>query len=258
MLRELYLVPFEACVREADAALVMAAYNKVNGTPMTESARLLKDVLKGEWGFGGVVTSDWHAARSTTATALATLDLSMPGPDGPWGEALARAVADGVVTEDVLDDKVIRLLGLARRVGALNGAAGAGAAGQHNGAIPGGDHGQRPVRLIDPALLRRATAASLVLLSNPGGALPLREQDVSRLAVVGPGAVRPTIQGGGSAIVAPAALSTPAAALAARLAGTAEVDGSRRRPDLGDRTGASAGLAPRSGHRRARPAPGIP
>ena len=215
VLRELYLVPFEACVREAGAALVMAAYNKVNGTPMTESTRLLKDVLKGEWGFSGVVTSDWHAARSTTATALAALDLSMPGPGGPWGDSLARAVADGLVTADVLDDKVIRLLGLARRVGALRGP---GAPG------PAGDRGQPlPVRLIDPALLRRATAASLVLLSNAGGTLPLREQDISRLAVVGPGAVRPTIQGGGSAIVAPAALSTPAAALASRLAGKAEV-----------------------------------
>src|SRR3984885_3371179 len=86
VLRELYLPPFEACVREAGSMLVMAAYNRVNGVPMTEHERLLKDVLKGEWGFDGVVTSDWHAARSTTATALATLDLSMPGPDGPWGE----------------------------------------------------------------------------------------------------------------------------------------------------------------------------
>ncbi|HUZ55365.1 MAG TPA: glycoside hydrolase family 3 C-terminal domain-containing protein [Streptosporangiaceae bacterium] len=224
VLRELYLVPFEACVRDADAALVMAAYNKVNGTPMTESGRLLKDVLKGEWGFGGVVTSDWHAARSTTATALATLDLSMPGPDGPWGESLARAVADGVVTEEVLDDKVIRLLGLARRVGALRRPEAAGTARQHNGAGPDGQHHQpTPVRLIDPVLLRRATAASLVLLSNAGQALPLREQDISRLAVLGPGAVRPTIQGGGSAVVAPAALSTPAIALASRLAGMAEV-----------------------------------
>ncbi|HEX7995466.1 MAG TPA: glycoside hydrolase family 3 N-terminal domain-containing protein, partial [Streptosporangiaceae bacterium] len=119
VLRELYLMPFEACVKEADAALVMAAYNMVNGTPMTENAALLKGVLKGEWAFGGVVTSDWHAARSTTATALATLDLSMPGPAGPWGERLAQAVADGIVTEDVLDDKIVRLLGLARRVGAL-------------------------------------------------------------------------------------------------------------------------------------------
>ena len=100
MLRELYLLPFEACVREAGAWLVMAAYNKVNGTAMTENLRLLRDVLKNEWGFDGVVASDWHAARSTHATALATLDLSMPGPGGPWGELLVRAVEDGAVVAD--------------------------------------------------------------------------------------------------------------------------------------------------------------
>ena len=65
MLRELYLVPFEACVREAGALLIMAAYNKVNGSPMTENVRLLRDVLKREWGFAGVVVSDWHAARDS-------------------------------------------------------------------------------------------------------------------------------------------------------------------------------------------------
>src|SRR6266571_3162392 len=119
VLRELYLAPFEACVRQAGAALVMAAYNKVNGVPMTEHAQLLRDVLKDEWGFDGVVTSDWHAARSTAATALAALDLAMPGPDGPWGAQLAQAVADGAVTSEVLDDKVMRLLRLASRVGAV-------------------------------------------------------------------------------------------------------------------------------------------
>ncbi|MGH3193283.1 MAG: glycoside hydrolase family 3 protein, partial [Streptosporangiaceae bacterium] len=124
VLRELYLVPFEACVREAGALLIMAAYNKVNGSPMTENVRLLRDVLKREWGFAGVVVSDWHAARSTQATALAGLDLSMPGPEGPWGNLLARAVADGTVAADLLDDKVVRLLRVAREVGALNGADG--------------------------------------------------------------------------------------------------------------------------------------
>ena len=119
VLRELYLAPFEACVREAGVALVMAAYNKVNGVPMTEHAQLLRDVLKDEWGFDGVVTSDWHAARSTAATALAALDLAMPGPDGPWGVQLAQAVTDGAVAPEVLDDKVLRLLRLAGRVGAV-------------------------------------------------------------------------------------------------------------------------------------------
>src|SRR5215510_5000926 len=163
VLREVYLLAFEACVREAEAGLVMAAYNKVNGTSMTENARLLKDVLKGEWGFPGVVISDWSAARSTAATALATLDLSMPGPGGPWGEQLAQAVADGVVTEEVLDDKIIRLLGLARRVGALRTT---GHSDGQDRAYPGQPEGK--VRFVDPALLRRATTASFVLLSNTG------------------------------------------------------------------------------------------
>ncbi len=78
VLRELYLIPFEACVREAGAAVVMAAYNVVNGSRMTEHARLLRSVLKGEWGFGGLVTSDWDATRSTVATAVGGLDLAMP------------------------------------------------------------------------------------------------------------------------------------------------------------------------------------
>jgi beta-glucosidase len=228
VLRELYLMPFEACVKEADVALVMAAYNMVNGTPMTENGPLLKGVLKGEWAFGGVVTSDWHAARSTTATALATLDLSMPGPDGPWGERLAQAVAEGIVTEDVLDDKIIRLLALARRVGALHGGLRDADLLHGRGDLDGPAAETHPAgtdaigvvdRVVDPALLRRATTASFVLLRNDDDVLPLGSEIISRLAVLGPGAVRPTIQGGGSAIVAPAALSTPAEALIARMAG---------------------------------------
>jgi len=212
VLRELYLVPFEACVREAGVALVMAAYNKVNGVPMTEHARLLRDVLKDEWGFDGVVTSDWHAARSTAATALAALDLAMPGPDGPWGGQLTQAVTDGAVTPEVLDDKVIRLLWLARRVGALDG-----------GAATGPDSGAATPALVDPRLLRRAVTSSLVLLRNEGQALPIDPGRVSRVAVIGPNAIRPAIHGGGSAVVVPVTVSTPAAALANALAGHAEV-----------------------------------
>jgi beta-glucosidase len=234
VLRELYLVPFEACVREGGVALVMAAYNKVNGIPMTEHAWLLRDVHKDEWGFDGGVTSDWHAARSTAATALAALDLAMPGPDGPWGGQLAQAVTDGAVTPEVLDDKVIRLLRLAGRVGALA----AGAAG-HVGALaagaadpPAGDTadalaaeaaGPDRVTLIDPGLLRRATAASLVLLRNEGGVLPIDPGPLGRLAVIGPNAVRPAIHGGGSAVVMPVSVSTPAAALGAALGAQTEV-----------------------------------
>lgn len=123
-LREVYLPPFEAAVREAGAWVVMAAYNSVNGTTMTENADLLNGVLKEEWGFDGVVVSDWLAARSTESSALAGLDLVMPGPEGPWGDALLAAVEQGRVPVSVVDDKVLRTLRLAARVGALDGAGG--------------------------------------------------------------------------------------------------------------------------------------
>src|SRR5580700_4859344 len=95
VLRELYLPPFEACVLEADVAMVMAAYNSVNGETMTANSPLLRDLLKKEWGFRGVVVSDWNATRTTEPTALAGLDLVMPGPRGPWGDQLVAAVRGG-------------------------------------------------------------------------------------------------------------------------------------------------------------------
>src|SRR6516162_3042112 len=130
VLRELYLVPFEACVREAGTGAVMAAYNLVNGSRMTEHARLLGEVLKREWGFTGMVTSDWDATRSTVPTAVGGLDLAMPGPNRFWGPALAEAVRAGLVPEHMVDDKVARVLYVARRVGAL--------------AEPNGDSGTSP------------------------------------------------------------------------------------------------------------------
>jgi beta-glucosidase len=212
VLREVYLVPFEACVREGGTLLIMAAYNKVNGSPMTENVRLLRDVLKREWGFAGVVISDWDAARSTQATALGGLDLCMPGPDGPWGDLLARAVADGTVAAELLDDKVVRLLRVARRAGALDGADG------HLPAVAAA-----APKLADPAMLRRTAAASFVLLRNSGDVLPLDPATIRRVAVIGPNAVYPTIQGGGSAGVIAAGVSTPARALQSALAGRADV-----------------------------------
>jgi beta-glucosidase len=211
VLRELYLVPFEAAVR-GGALAVMAAYNGVNGASMTASEPLLRGVLKDEWGFDGVVMSDWHAARQTVATALAGLDLVMPGPDGPWGGQLARAVADGQVSEAILDDKVLRLLRLARRVGALVDAA------SHVSGSPAAAGGPVP-----PELLRRAAAASFVLLRNEAAALPLDPAALGRVTVAGPNAFWPTIQGGGSAGVMPAGRSAPADAIRAALAGRVDV-----------------------------------
>ncbi|HEY1618803.1 MAG TPA: glycoside hydrolase family 3 C-terminal domain-containing protein [Streptosporangiaceae bacterium] len=209
VLRELYLVPFEACVR-AGVMLVMAAYNSVNGASMTENVPLLRDLLKGEWAFDGVTVSDWHATRSTEQTALAALDLAMPGPRSPWVAELAGAVRDGLVSADVLDDKVRRLLRLARRVGALA----PGAAKPDWAAAPA---------VFDPELLRRATVASFVLLRNENSALPLDPGALSSVTVAGPNALWPTVQGGGSVTVHPAAVSVPADAITAALTGRAEV-----------------------------------
>ena len=161
MLRELYLVPFEACVREADLDLVMTGYNMVNGMTMTEHARLLSGILKHEWGFQGVALSDWHAARTTVATATAGLDLAMPGPSGPWGGLLIAAVRDGRGQR-----------GRGGRQGPADPAAGPPGGGPRperrlaERECPG-RHGpdRRPV-LADPALLRRCAAAAFTLLRN--------------------------------------------------------------------------------------------
>jgi beta-glucosidase len=216
VLRELYLVPFEAAVREAGAGLVMAAYNVVNGSRMTEHTILLRAVLKGEWGFAGLVTSDWDATRSTVPTAVGGLDLAMPGPNRFWGPALAEAVRAGLVTEEMVDDKVARLLGVARRVGALSEAAATGAAGNGTGQSV-------PPDLVPAALLHRAVTGSLVLLHNDGAVLPLDAGDVRRVAVIGPNALHPVIQGGGSARVIPASAPAPVQALREALGGEVTV-----------------------------------
>ena len=118
-LRELYLLAFEKAITEAQAWLVMSSYNSVNGATATEND-LLETPLNSEWGFDGVVISDWTAVRSLDS-ARASQDLVMPGPDGPWGAALVKAVEAGDIDESVVDRKVLRILRLAQRVGALDG-----------------------------------------------------------------------------------------------------------------------------------------
>jgi beta-glucosidase len=189
-LRELYLAPFEAIAREEGAWSVMASYNGVDGHTMTESP-LLRDILHAEWGYDGLVMSDWTATRSTEAAANAALDLAMPGPAsmfGPWGDALLAAVSGGTVAEPLIDDKVLRILRLAARVGALAEAP------------------ERPLEPYGPeriaSELRGAAAASFVLARNDG-LLPLERSRLGRVAVIGPNAEVARTLGGGSATVFP-------------------------------------------------------
>ena len=191
-LRELYLAPFEAIVRDAGAWTVMAAYNAVNGPTMTESP-MLQEILRDEWDWDGLVMSDWMATRSTEAAANAALDLAMPGPHSPWGDALVEAVRDGRVPESAIDEKVIRLLRLAGRVGALEGV---------EPAVPRA----RPWSDEAIAAELRATAAAGFVLARNDGVLPLQTRSV---AVLGPSAAVARTLGGGSATVFPSYTVSP-------------------------------------------------
>ncbi|GGS63844.1 glycosyl hydrolase [Planobispora rosea] len=219
-LRELYLAPFEAAV-EAGAWAVMSAYNGVNGATMSENP-LLAEPLKGEWGFDGVVVSDWGGVRSTGPSARAAQDLAMPGPNPLWEENLVAAVRAGEVPEAAIDDKLRRLLRLAVRVGALDPGAPDGAStGRAVPAFPL----PLPTEESDAAraLLRRAVAASTVLLRNGDGLLPLDPARLRRVAVIGPNAATARIQGGGSAGVYPVSTVSPLDGIREALAGAAEV-----------------------------------
>ena len=217
-LRELYLFPFEVIVRDAAAWAVMAAYNSVNGTTMTESP-LLRDILHQEWGFDGVTMTDWYAGRTTTPAAQAALDLIMPGPSGPWGEALVAAVRAGEVSESLINDKVLRILRLAARVSALDGIA------PHPDAQMWSDEEVREE-------LRSSAAAGFVLVRNEPAAtgpralpvLPLSADSLGRVAVIGPNASHGRTLGGGSATVFPPYTVSPLEGLRRALPSAVHVD----------------------------------
>jgi beta-glucosidase len=194
VLRELYLMPFERIVA-AGAWAVMAAYNKVNGTTMTEN-QLQRDVLKREWGFDGVIMSDWYATRSVAAAGEDLLDLAMPGPESPWTEGLLEAVQSGKISESAIDGHLLRILRLAARVGALDGLEAA-----------------RPParRWSDEELsseLRASSAAGMVLIKNDD-LLPLAADAVRQVAVLGPNTATARTLGGGSATVFPPYVVSP-------------------------------------------------
>ncbi|GAA4537582.1 glycoside hydrolase family 3 protein [Amycolatopsis samaneae] len=189
-LRELYLAPFEYIVDRAKPWGIMAAYNGVNGSTMTEHARLLNDVLRGEWGFDGFVVSDWLAARDTVNAAKGGLDVAMPGPRTVFGARLAEAVRAGAVDESVVDDMVRRVLLLARRVGAFDG-----------------DEPPKVSEVDGEALARELAARSFVLLRNENNLLPLSRP--RSVALLGALADDPKILGGGSATVFPADVVSP-------------------------------------------------
>jgi beta-glucosidase len=186
-LRELYLAAFEDAITEARAWLVMSSYNSINGTTASEN-KLLETPLSTEWGFDGVVVSDWTAVRSVEA-ANAHQDLEMPGPVGHWGPKLLAAVHEGRVSRSAILEKVTRILRLAARVGSLEGVAPAVT--------------ELPAQLNAAAVAREVAIRGAVLVRNEGGLLPLDAARLSKVAVIGHNAEEARTQGGGSATVMP-------------------------------------------------------
>ncbi|ART70995.1 glycosyl hydrolase [Mycobacterium dioxanotrophicus] len=200
-LREIYLRAFEQVVREAQPWTVMCSYNRINGIYATENAWLLTDVLRDEWGFDGLVVSDWGAVRDRVAAVAAGLDLEMPSTGGVSDADVVAAVQTGA-----LDDAVVTLA--AQRVAQLV---------QRTTENPS----ESAPFDVDAhhRLAREAAAAAVVLLKNDGDLLPLAP---SRLAVIGRFAQTPRYQGGGSSHVNPTRLDIPLDEIR-RLAGPHEV-----------------------------------
>ncbi|MFE3520187.1 glycoside hydrolase family 3 protein [Streptomyces sp. NPDC059161] len=206
-LRELYLAPFETIVEKARPWGIMAAYNKVNGVTMTEHQHLLNEVLRGEWGFDGIIVSDWMAARSTVGAILGGLDIAMPGPGTVYGDALAAAVRKGDVEESTVDEAVRNVLRLAARVGLLDGV---------DPAVT-----DPPAPVDGRALAREVAHRAFVLVRNEvrdqRPTLPIDPARVRTLALIGAAARDARVLGGGSATVFPEHVVSPLAGLTAAL-----------------------------------------
>ena len=199
-LREIYLPAYETAVKQGEPWTVMCAYNKLNGTYCSEHHKLLVEILKNEWGFDGLVVSDWGAVHDRVAALKGGLDLEMPGPRDRRVKAVADAVRAGMLDESILDESVRRILEIVFKAAAVAKGGSFDAAAHH-------------------ALARRVAAEGLVLLKN-NGILPLT--DPKRIAVVGRAAKVPYYQGGGSSHINPTRLDIPLDELE-KLAGSARI-----------------------------------
>ena len=181
-LREIYLTAFEKAVKRARPWTVMNAYNRLNGTYCSENAWLQTQVLRKEWGFDGVVVSDWGAVNDRVAGLKAGNDLEMPSSAGIGTRKIVEAVRAGTLDEAVLDARADRIVDLILR------------AKQNKKQVTVDEQAQH-------ALARRIAAQSMVLLKNDDGVLPLRRGQ--KLAVIGEMAHHPRYQGAGSSLIQP-------------------------------------------------------
>ena len=194
VLREIYLRPFEIAIREAKPWAVMSSYNRVNGVYASENDYTLLDILKGEWEFDGVVISDWFGSYSAS-TVKSGMDLEMPGPARWMGEKALAEAKKGAVSEEMINDKVRRLLRTIEKAGAFD------------------QPELQPERAIDKPehrrLAREAAAEAIVLLKNSDSLLPLDPNQVRSIAVIGENARWAAYRGDGSVRVNPHYVVSP-------------------------------------------------
>jgi len=190
-LREIYLPAFEKIVKEAKPWSMMAAYNKVNGIYATENDYLLQSILREEWGFQGIVMSDWGATSQRVQALAAGLDLEMPGPSPANDKKIVAVVQEGKLDEQLLDQAVRNMLTVLFQVL---------------------EHRDPECEVDIDAhhqLAKEAAVSSMVLLKNEDSILPLNVSRMSTLAVIGPMAVEPRYQGAGSSKVNATKLEQP-------------------------------------------------
>lgn len=192
-LREIYLAAFERVVKEAQPWTIMAAYNKVNGTYASENPELLSTILKDDWGFQGVVVSDWGAVNQKAKALEAGLDLEMPGPGLNHTEKIKALVGEGKLAEAAIEAAAYRMLTMILKGNANKQA------------------GTTFDREKHHALARRAAAESMVLLKNADELLPLKKDELQgkEVVVIGAFAQKPRYQGAGSSQIVPTQLDSP-------------------------------------------------
>ncbi len=189
-LREIYLTVFERVVKKARPWTVMCAYNKVNGVYASENTQLLHDILKKEWGFEGVVISDWGAVNVKEKALEAGLDLQMPGYPGDHTTKIAQMVREGQLSENVINEAATRVLHMMLL----------------------GKENRQPGFAFNPqahhTLARKAAAESITLLKNTDNVLPLQGDHLRSVAIIGRFSKQPRYQGAGSSQVVPTRLDT--------------------------------------------------
>jgi len=208
-LREIYLPPFRSAVNEAHPWAVMSSYNKINGVYASENKYILLEILKEEWGFEGIVISDWYGTYGPDVAA-GGLDLEMPGPARWMGEHVLQELASGKLDQQMIDDKVCRLLETIAKAGAF-------------------EHPQlHPEQAVDKPehrrLIREAAGEAIVLLKNEDELLPLNPDQTESIAVIGENARWAAIMGGGSAAVAPHYVISPLEGIRNHVGDSVKVD----------------------------------